>query len=252
LGGPWDAPREFRTRYAEADDPDPPESAEVPCRILEDDYDPDLLLGISQSYAGQVSLLDVCVGAFSEFLHEREAGRQTVLALLSARGFPMGEHRRIGAYDRSLYGELVHVPMMIRFPDRLGEAVRSQALVQPGDLGSTLLDFLGLAEPPRRQPSASLLPLVREEVDSIRDRLGVVDSEDQWAIRTPAWYLREAAVAELFAKPDDRWEVNDVADRCDDVAGLLRKAFAEYRESFGSGDVGGLDPLDEVLMSGLE
>ena len=45
MGRLWDAPLEFRRRYCEQDDPEPPESEEVPCRMLEEDYDPDLLLG---------------------------------------------------------------------------------------------------------------------------------------------------------------------------------------------------------------
>ena len=74
----WDAPYAFRARYAEQDDPPPPDSAEVPRFMLEKDFDPDLLLGIAQSYAGQVTLLDLCVGALLEFLHESPIGRRDV------------------------------------------------------------------------------------------------------------------------------------------------------------------------------
>ncbi len=252
LGGPWDAPAEFRQRYVEEDDPPPPDSDEVPCRMLEEDYDPDQLLGISQAYAGQVSLLDVCIGALVEFLDASPVGPGTLLSLISARGFPLGEHRRVGDYDDSLYGELVHVPMWMRFPDGLGQAVRSQALVQPPDLFATLLDWWGLDRPPSSPAAGSLMPLVREQVESIRDRLCIVDDGTERAIRTPAWYLRDAARPELFAKPDDRWEVNDVADRCRDVVDLLREAFSEYERVLGSGERHALPPLGEILLTGLD
>jgi len=263
LGGPWDAPLEFRIRYAEQDDPDPPDSAEAPCQMLEEDYDPDQLLGISQAYAGQVSLVDVCVGALLEYLHDSSTGQETLLTLASARGFPLGEHRRVGAYDDSLYGELVHVPLWLRFPDSLGQAARSQALVRPADLRSTLLDWWGIADRAQSPGAASLMPLVREETDSIRDRLCIVESGGgatghrcetlvDWsrAIRTPAWYLRQGDEPELYAKPDDRWEVNDVADRCDEVVGLLQKAAIEYERSLRSGRLDDLPPLDEILLTG--
>ena len=68
LGLTWDAPLEFRRAYCEPGDPDPPESAEVPDRMLPEDYDPDELLGMAQSYAGQVSLLDACFDAFLQFV----------------------------------------------------------------------------------------------------------------------------------------------------------------------------------------
>ena len=72
------------------------------------------------------------------------------------------------------------------------------------------------------------------------------------AIRTPAWYLRHAAEPELYAKPDDRWEVNDVADRCDEVVGLLEKALIEYEHSLRSGKLDDLLPLDEILLTGFD
>lgn len=251
LGGPWDAPLEFRARYAEDDDPDPPDSAEVPCLMLEEDYDPDQLLGISQAYAGQVSLLDVCVGALLEFFQASPVGQSTLLTLLSARGFPLGEHRRVGACDQSLYGELVHVPLWMRVPGSLGESVRSQALVQPADLCPTLLDWWGIADPPGSPATASLMSLAREEVESIRDRLCIVGDGPERAIRTPAWYLREAARPELFAKPDDRWEVNNVADRCDNVVRLLQDAFSDYERSIQQENIGNMRSLDEILLTGV-
>jgi len=252
LGGPWDAPLEFRNRYAEEDDPDPPDSAEVPCEMLPSDYDPDRLLGISQAYAGQVSLLDVCVGALVESLADSPAGRDSLFVLASARGFPLGGHLRVGAYDESLYGELVHVPLWMRFPDSRGAAVRSRALVRPADLWPTLLEWWGVPDLPHSPDAASLMPLVREEVESIRDRVCLVAGDTERAIRTPAWFLREAAEPELFAKPDDRWEVNDVADRCQDVVDLLRTAYAEYLRALCSGELDSLPPLAEILLTGLD
>ncbi|HUT92806.1 MAG TPA: sulfatase-like hydrolase/transferase [Thermoguttaceae bacterium] len=252
LGGPWDAPLEFRARYAEEDDPDPPDSAAVPCEMLPSDYDPDQLLGISQAYAGQVSLLDVCVGALVEALADGPAGRDSLFVLASARGFPLGEHRRVGAYDGSLYGELVHVPLWMRFPDSLGEAVRTPALVRAADLWRTVLDWWGIADLPQSPDAASLMPLAREEVESIRDRVCLVAGGTERAIRTPAWFLREAAEPELFAKPDDRWEVNDVADRCQEVVDLLRSAYAGYQRALSSGALDSLPPLDEILLTGLD
>jgi len=252
LGGLWDAPLEFRARYADEEDPDPPSSAEVPCRMLEEDYDPDHLLGISQAYAGQVSLLDLCLGAMLEFLQTGPLGENTLVVLLSARGFPLGEHRRVGVYDDALYGELVHVPLVLRFPDSLGEAARSQALVQPADLWATLLDWWRIADPPPSPVAKSLMPLVREENESLRDRLCLCNGGVGKAIRAPAWYLREGPEPELFVKPDDRWEVNNVSDRCRDVVERLQKGLADFEASLRSGRLAELPPLDEILLTGLE
>ena len=259
LGGPWDAPREFRRAYVEEGDPPPRNTAEVPRMRLAEDYDPDELLWVTQAYAGQVSLLDTCVGALLEFLDESPMGAETLLVLLSARGFPLGEHLRVGSCDEALYGELVQVPWMMRFPDGLGAAARSQALVEPGDLWATLLAWWQIAGRPDAPTAQSLLPVVREEVATLRDRLLVVADGLEQAIRTPAWYLRESGGAEedtagveLFAKPDDRWEVNDVSDRCHEVVDGLREVFVQSERFLQTGQMSDLPPLEEILASWAE
>lgn len=252
LGGPWDAPLDFRRHYAAEDDPEPPDTARVPCLLLEQDYDPDQVLGYSQTYAGQVSLLDTCLSALLEQLDSSPLGENTLLVLLSPRGMPLGEHRRVGPYDTALYNELVHVPLMMRFPDKLGAAARSSALVQPADVWATLCDWWNLPEQPTLPAAQSLLPLIRGEVAQLRDRLLLVDGHGDRALRVPAWYLRQAEPPELFVKPDDRWEVNNVSDRCADLVETLQHLLDEHDQALAAGDLADLSPLEEIFIAGPE
>ena len=202
LGTTWDAPFTFRAAYRDQSDPPPPQGADVPDRFLPANYHPDELLGITQAYSGQVTLLDTCLGALGDFLDALPGRDETMLTLVSARGFPLGEHRRVGPCDAPLFGELVHVPWMIRLPDAAGAALRSHRLVEPADLWATLLDWWGVrassADPLSAigpdvkaiSPTAeSLLPLVRGQPVAGRDRLCIAGAEGQRAIRTAAWYL---------------------------------------------------------------
>jgi len=288
LGTTWDAPLTFRQAYCEEGDPPPPLVADVYDQFLPAGHDPDDLLGIVQSYAGQVTLLDTCLGALLEFLDSTPAGRETLVVVTSARGFPLGEHRRVGPCDEALFGELVHVPWMMRMPSASplplgalsisplptnlrsvpgegpgvraagGEAsvpisaagARCQALVEPADLWATLLDFWQIA-PPQSPTACSLLPLVRQEAAAPRDRL-CIRSGIERAIRTPAWYLRLGAEQELFVKPDDRWEINNVTNRCGEVAECLQDALTQYELSLRRGRTADLPPLSDVLLRGLE
>jgi arylsulfatase A-like enzyme len=251
LGTTWDAPLRFRESYCEEGDPPPPVSADVPERMLPVDHDPDERLAVSQSYAGQVTLLDTCLGAMLEFLDGQSASQETLLSLVSARGFPLGEHRRVGACDDALYGELVAVPWMLRFPDAAAAAVRSQALVEPSDLWATLLDWWRVEGVPAAPTARSLLPIVRQDAEVLRDRLCTASAAER-AIRTPAWHLRAGDEPELFAKPDDRWEVNDVASRCPEVVEGLQEALRQYEQALSAGAVSELPPLGDVLLNGLE
>lgn len=250
LGGPWDAPLDYRRHYAAEDDPEPPDTATVPSLLLDEDFDPDLVLGFSQTYAGQVTLLDTCLSALVEQLDSSPLGENTLLVILSARGMPLGEHRRVGPYDEALYGELVHVPLLMRFPDKLGMATRSLALVQPADVWATLGDWWRLADRPEIPTAQSLLPLIRGDVAQLRDRLSLTDGHSGRAIRVPAWYLRDGEKPELFVKPDDRWEVNNVSNRCADLVETLQNLLKEHQQALATGHVANLSPLDEILLTG--
>jgi arylsulfatase A-like enzyme len=261
LGTTWDAPPECRERYWDESDPPLLATADVPDRMLQAGFDPDELLVYTQAYAGQIALLDTCLGGFLEVLEDHPAAHKTLLALTSARGFPMGEHLRLGPCDEALHGELVHVPLFLRFPNgsaagRLGATARSQALVEPADLWATLLDRWRIAAPPS-PTGVSLMPLVREEPGhpvlrvAARDRLVVAGPGAERAIRTPAWYLRKAEQPELYAKPDDLWEVNNVAVRCQEVVDCLLDAADRYEQALYSGNLADLPPLGDVLVEGL-
>jgi arylsulfatase A-like enzyme len=226
LGGAWEAPYALRQQYADEEDPAPPDFVLPPCRQLPTDYDPDELLGIAHAYAGQVSLWDTCLGALVDEFRASPLAASTLLVVLSPRGYPLGEHLGVGPIDHTLYNEHVQIPWLLRLPDGLGALARSQALVVPADLPQTLADWLGW--PADSFPAAhSLLPLVRLQKRNLRECVILGSGAHDWAVRTPAWHLRasgadETRRVELYSKPSDRFEVNDIADRAPDVvAGLL-------------------------------
>ncbi len=249
LGGPWDAPVAFRRAYADADDPAPPALVEPPHCVLGEDFDPDELLGLSQAYAGQVTLLDTCLAALLEYLAESPLQRDTLLAVVSPRGFPLGEHRRVGTCDEALYAELTHVPLVLRLPGGEGAAGRSGAMVRLADLAPTLASWFGLGDVVASS-ARTLLPLVRGDAEGLRDRHLIVGQDHQRALVTPAWYLRTADHAELFVRRDDFWQTNDVAGRCAEIVEIACHALQELETALASGRTeGDLPPLHERLVA---
>ncbi len=78
----------------------------------------------------------------------RERGRwdQTLLVVVADHGDEFGEH---GAWqhDHSLYEEMVHVPMLIRFPDGQFGGTRIKEASSIVDIAPTVIGYLGISGP---------------------------------------------------------------------------------------------------------
>lgn len=248
----WDAPLALRQQLADQDDPPPRQSAVVPSATLPADHDPDDVFAASCAYAGQVMALDACVGGLCQCLEATGAGDRTLLMVLGARGFPLGEHRQIGPAEENFYTESLHVPWLVRGPDLPLGPSRTQALVQPADLPVTVAGVAGLEPPWQMSDGGSLVPIHRAETDELHDRLCIAARNGAAAIRTAAWYYCAAAgQRRLFVKPDDRWETNDVSTRCPDVTAALAEVLESTSAALHSDRPVAVPPLAEMLRRGV-
>ncbi len=224
LGIAWDAPVAFRDRYLDPDDPPPPSGARVPEMKLTADTDPDVVVGIRHIYAGQLSLLDRCIGRLVEAM--TASRRSWTILIMGVRGVALGLHGTIGCGTLPPYDELVHLPaILVDHRERMA-AQRYGGLLLPDDLGATLLDLLGerADRPVSTRSGQSLTGLLDTWRGPDRDRV-ISTSAAGTAIATPAWHLvvphAHPESHHLFVKPDDFFEMCDVADRCPAVADEL-------------------------------
>jgi arylsulfatase A-like enzyme len=253
LGRVWDVPWDERTAYLDGDDPDPPTAIEPPNLVLDADFDPDVVFGWTQAYAAQVRVLDLCLGAWSDCLETGGADDDTALILLGTRGYPLGEHRRLGPCDDALYAELTHVPLLLRLPGGLGAGARSSSLIYPADLTASLWELCQPGEPfPVSMPATSLLPVVRGDCEEVRDRLAVTAGSSDDVLITPAWYYRRGPAGELFVQPDDPWLESDVADRCRDLVVEADSLLVEYRLGMREQKVSQIAPLAHSMRFGVD
>jgi hypothetical protein len=218
LGVAWDAPAECRAAYVDPDDPPPYAGAAVPEMEVDADTDPDLLVGIRQAFAGQLTHLDACLGP----LIDAAAGWHVLVA--GVRGLGLGLHGRVGTGPLPPFSELVHVPAILADATGRMAAQRFGGLVVPADLGATLAALRGAATAASDTPwhGRNLAGLLTDWSAPARDRV-VVATVDGGAVITPSWHLLAAAdrPPRLFHKPDDAFELCDVADRCADVVAEL-------------------------------
>jgi len=192
---------------------------------------------LHSSFAAVVTTLDAELGRLFQLLRDRGLDRSAVWLITSDLGYPLGEHGQIGLHRPWLHEELVHLPLVLRWPGGAEAGRRVWGLTQPPDLAPTLLDCFGLTP----TEGLSLLPLARGQAVSPRTQ---AISRLEWgeaaeaALRTAQWaYLLPLRVPpgeqrqpQLYQKPDDRWEVNDLRfrtiERAEELEALLRAALA--------------------------
>src|SRR5262249_32618628 len=156
----------------------------------------------------------------------------TLVIVTSDQGEPLGEHGFVRRFRPWLYEELIHTPLIVRMPGGAHCGRRRQALVQTVDLLPTILSSLN--QPPHEPPwGVDLLPLVRGEVRRFRDCACLGMDVEEFAIRTLHWPLvlpmetdpdDPPRSAELYRKPEDRWDQNNVAALHPEVAEHLELA----------------------------
>ncbi|MCG8449009.1 MAG: sulfatase-like hydrolase/transferase [Pirellulales bacterium] len=228
LCGAWDAPPDLRCELLEEDDPPAAEFLEPP-EAIRNVEDPDQLHVFRTAYAAQVNVVDTCVGALWQAIDEMMSDRETLFMLIGSRGFALGEHGSVGSECRELFGERLHLPWLLHMCGEETPPPRLTGLTQPADVGAALLDWFGVSPPEGLPDGQSLLPCLDETALDLRELAIASGDQRERALRTPAWMFRqvEADQPQLFSKPDDRWECNDVAVRCPEIVDRFGELLAE-------------------------
>jgi arylsulfatase A-like enzyme len=281
--GPWDPPQPYRDQYAtvEPDEFESDEEGNLASEALEDEEDIEIedvpvlidvpagavgdvldeaeLFRLRRTYAGTVTLVDRWLGELFEAMRRMGRMDDTLLIFTSDQGEPLGEHGYVRRFRPWLYEELVHTPLVIRMPGGKPGGGRHHALVQTVDLLPTILAALDV-RPGDDQPihGHNLLPLVRGEQSKVRDYACMGMDALEFAIRTHLWHLvlplerdpEEPRSTELYRKPEDRWDQNNVVEQHPDVADHLELALRRFALAIGRDALGDLIPLRDIARFG--
>lgn len=195
------------------------------------DLEPDVMLAWMTAYGAQVQLLDAVLDTLNAgYLAPRS--HSTGLVLASTSGFALGERETLGPDSGEPTGSLLQLPLIMVHPRC--SPIRSLRPVGSDSLAATLVDLLGLPETIQdSEPHRSLLEELRpeqwaeplEEMTPAITTDVAISSRGRVAMTTPKWFYWASRDGEenLYLKPDDRFEVNDVAKLRTDV-------IAEFRE----------------------
>ncbi len=172
-------------------------------------------------YASYVSLIDRWLAKLFQVL--AKLPEPPLVIITAAAGEQLGEHAELGQYGDGLDSSLLQTPLIVQFsaPD-LMDGSRRAALVQAADIGPTLGEWFGIELPSpaaSMNAAASVLPVARQETDSLREFL-YRESPERRGLRTPEHYfltsrsedtVARQESAELYDKPHDRWDLANVA-----------------------------------------
>ncbi|GLQ58015.1 sulfatase family protein [Devosia nitrariae] len=206
----------------------------MPPGISDKDY-------VVAQYDGAIAYMDTALATIFTALEARGVLDDTIVVINGDHGETLYEHEcwfdHHGTYDNVL-----HVPLVIRYPQRIPAGKRLAGFNQHKDLMPTILE---LAEIPFEDPheGRSLMPMIAGEVEHYDQEFYITECtwmhKHGW--RTPEWKLIVALEPDFHFKPevelynlkDDPQENNNLAGERPEVVADLKarmQAWIEKRE----------------------
>ena len=181
-------------------------------------------------YYGEVTFVDRWVGHLIEKIDSLGLTEDTAIVVLSDHGTQVMDHGDFGKGGSNLRGYNTGIVWQMYLPGQKPMTIDS--LVQSHDVMPTILEVLGI--PYELTDGTSVMPLVRGEIDEIRNTIvcgwaefSSGNAAATASVRTKQWNyisgVHETGVEALFDLTADRNENNDVAAQHPDVVRRLRQ-----------------------------
>ncbi len=220
-------------------------------------------------YDGEIRFTDQELGRLLITLGDRGLLDDTMVIFTSDHGEEFDDHGSMEGHQWTLYNEVLHVPLIMVFPQDRFAGRTMPAVVQSIDIAPTILDFLKLERPAEFQ-GRSLLPLLNGA--GPEDSLGMAFSQikrfnDKWAVQTATHkliYTRDIGLNrrgvpvipgyELYDLIQDPGEQHNIYDAADPLAQELVLRLEDWMAGAGSPPsvaAPGLDAQDLQRLRGV-
>lgn len=154
-------------------------------------------------YDGEIRYTDTCVAELLRVVARSGVLKNTVVVCFGDHGDEFYEHGRT-THDRTLYDEIIHVPLVFWGPGQFPPDKRINALTSQIDIMPTILDYLGVSYGGPMQ-GASLRSLIDGKAEKLRDTV--------WA-ELNTWVHVQAVVGDhhklVHNVSSDTWELYDL------------------------------------------
>ncbi|MBS4176804.1 sulfatase [Lederbergia citrea] len=207
---------------------------------------------LNSLYDAEIRYLDDLLKDLDQYLDKQGIKEETMLILFGDHGESLTEHEIYWDHC-GLYDQTVHVPLIIRWPNKIPEQKRISELVQHADILPTIFEALGI-DIPSDLDGISLLPLIHGEKTSHHEQIYL--SECAWqasrGIRTKDYKFIRTVDSGPFIRPphelydlkNDPEELYNVASEFPEIARNLESRLDHWVDSKLKGRE---DPMVTVL-----
>ena len=199
---------------------------------------------VASLYDSELAYLDYRMGEFIGFLEKQGIFDDTFLIITSDHGEYFGEHGLAG-HVLSLYDEIIHVPLIMVYPDVIPGRTRISHIVSTLDIFSTVMDIAGVKLAHMdKLPSVSLHPFedrkIREFIFAESDyavpeekRIPTIHKRCK-CIRTESYkYIYSPESEEFYDLVADPSEQTNLAHKCPEKIRYFRAMLDEVIQFYG-------------------
>jgi arylsulfatase A-like enzyme len=221
-------------------------------------------------YDEEVRATDAGIGALLDALRSQGAEEDTLVIVAADHGEEFFERGWLG-HTRTLYEEVIRVPLIVRSPDSEGAGRVVSEPVSLVSLAPTILDYAGIVAPENSFQAPSLRPLIDAtgavELPPIRSEVRFVSvrADDRQAEKTAFKYAvidgryklivdRVAKRSELYDLENDPGERENLADSHPELLGRMQALLEQTRGTVADAPVPqprpGPDELEKLRKLG--
>jgi len=188
-------------------------------------------------YDALVAEMDAFVGRFLERLEDLLEDEEFVVILTSDHGEEFFEHDQLG-HGHSLFGELLRVPLLVRFPrGREGFAGEVARPVSTLDVVPTLLEVAGLGRPEALAGRSLVGELpgrrARFAEEPMHELLAVVLEDHALLLGRRRRVRGSFGPVQLFDRDRDPGERENLHERLPEKVGELTRILERFQERYG-------------------
>ena len=195
---------------------------------------------LSNLYTLQIPSLDKQIGRLFNYLKANKLFDNTIIVLIADHGEALMDRNGEYGHGTSLYDTILHVPFILILPKSF-KGKRIDALVRIIDVTPTLLDLLKIRDPAKDlREGMSLVPLMKGtgpgplSVYSILEDSTFSYRDLHWKY---LWNTRESGKHELYDIRQDKWELNNLADKYPDQVKRYFDLLSNWNKQKGSSKI---------------